>query len=115
MGADELWVLILFLLAGLIYLICGAIFYKVSPKKINYFVGYRTRRSMNDQRSWDFAQKYSARLMVFAGIVSMAMGLSFWMVFPDDVMVACIVMIPQLAMIIPVIAFTEVKLKRMQQ
>ena len=115
MGSLELLVLMLFLTVGLIYLACGAFMYKIPPGKINHIMGYRTGRSMKDQRSWDFAQKYSGKLMIYAGIISMAMGLSVWMVYPDDGLVACIVMIPQTLTIMPVITFTEGKLKRMQQ
>jgi len=115
MGTDEFWVLILFLLVGSIYLVCGALLYKAPPGRINHFMGYRTGRSMRDQRSWDFAQKYSGKMMIYAAVVAMAMGISVWMVFPDDALVACIVVIPQTLTIIPVITITESKLKGMQK
>jgi len=33
-------------------------FYVVKAKEINPLFGYRTRRSMKDQESWDWAQSY---------------------------------------------------------
>jgi uncharacterized membrane protein len=102
-------------MVGIIYLVCGAFMYKIPPGKINYIMGYRTRRSMKDQTSWDFAQKYSGKLMIYAGIISMAMGFSVWMLYPDDALIACIVMILQILAVIPVITVTEGKIKRMQQ
>jgi len=115
MGALELLTLFLFLLTGLIYLACGALMYKAPPGKINYFMGYRTSRSMRDQRSWDFSQKYSGKMMMYAAVVSIAMGISVWMVYPDDVLVACLVMLVQTVTIIPAIMVTESKLKQMQK
>ena len=114
MGSDELIVLLLLLLVGALYAVCGALMYKAPPGKINHFFGYRTRKAMKDQASWDFAQKYSGRMMVYWGIITMALGLSVWMVFPDDLMIASMVMIAQTALIIPAIIATERKLKMMQ-
>lgn len=40
-------------------------FFKIKPpKKINSWYGYRTIRSQQSQRHWDFAQRYSARITI---------------------------------------------------
>ena len=36
----------------------GRMFMKKPPKKVNGFYGYRTSRSMKNQDTWDFAQRY---------------------------------------------------------
>lgn len=54
---------------GLIFIIMGLIMYKFPPKKINSLYGYRTGSSMENQKKWDFAQKYSAKIMAFLGII----------------------------------------------
>ncbi|WP_010136957.1 SdpI family protein [Ochrovirga pacifica] len=59
---------------GICYLIAGWILYKFPPKKINYLYGYRTKRSMRDQKNWDFAQKFSAIKMVLSGILIVLIG-----------------------------------------
>lgn len=55
------------LTVGLIFMLMGIIMYKFPPKKINGLYGYRTASSMQSQNKWDFAQKYSAKIMAFIG------------------------------------------------
>lgn len=43
---------ILFLSGGIFYLV-ALVLSKFSPKKINYFYGYRTKASMKSQESWN--------------------------------------------------------------
>jgi uncharacterized membrane protein len=57
------------LTTGLIFVLVGLFVLKFPPKKINSLYGYRTGSSMSSQEKWDFAQKYSARLMVKWGAV----------------------------------------------
>ena len=40
------------------------LFYKFPPKKINTLYGYRTNRSMKKKEIWDFANTYSAKLLL---------------------------------------------------
>ncbi len=49
---------------GVLLLIVALLFRKFRPKAINALYGYRTVRSMKDQRSWDLAQGHSSILMV---------------------------------------------------
>ncbi len=46
----------------------GAYFMKHAPKEINYFFGYRTRRSMMSRDTWEFAHKYCGRLWLYFGL-----------------------------------------------
>ena len=52
---------------------------KFPPKKINHFYGYRTRKSMRDQESWDFAQAYSSRQMQKMGAGIVLLGGLAWL------------------------------------
>lgn len=52
------------IVTGAIGLIGGIIFLKNPPKKINWWYGYRTKRSMENQEKWDFAQKIGAENMI---------------------------------------------------
>jgi len=40
------------------------LFFLFKPKSINSFYGYRTPRSIKNQRNWDFAQTYSSKLFL---------------------------------------------------
>src|SRR5690606_20975452 len=57
------------LLSGFIFIIAGGIMYFFPPKKINSLYGYRTARSMKNQKNWAFAQKYSAKALSVLGMV----------------------------------------------
>jgi uncharacterized membrane protein len=62
-------------ICGLIFLITGYFTRKKPPKKINSVVGYRSRRSMQSQQHWDFAQLYFARQAIKVGIGLFLIGL----------------------------------------
>lgn len=47
----------------------GGYFLKKAPKKINVVFGYRTRMSMKNQDTWDFAHKYCGRLWLIWGLI----------------------------------------------
>jgi|SRR5690606_12805878 len=57
------------LLVGIVFILAGAIIYVFPPKKINGLYGYRTASSMKNQRKWDFAQTYSAKIMMITGLI----------------------------------------------
>ena len=62
----------------------GMVFLNHPPGKINSYYGYRTRRSMLNQNTWEFAHKCCGRLWKRMGIimlpVSMAVGIPMlWM------------------------------------
>lgn len=54
-------------LTGIIFIIAAIIQLKFPPKKINSLYGYRTKSAMKSQEAWDFAQLYSAKLMLRFG------------------------------------------------
>ena len=51
------FMLLMVLTLPILMIIFGFIFKKNPPKSINWFYGYRTFRSMKDQKSWDYANK----------------------------------------------------------
>jgi len=55
------------LLVGFIFALVGSLMYQFPPQDINPLVGYRTKNSMKSQERWDFAQKYSSKLMIYLG------------------------------------------------
>lgn len=62
------------MLFGGIFALVGFIQYRFPPKKRNHFYGYRTPASQRSQEAWDFAQRYSARLMIRLGLAMLGLG-----------------------------------------
>lgn len=60
---------------GTVFLVMGIIMYYLPPKKINSWYGYRTINSMSSQERWDFAQRYSAIIMIKCGVFMSLLGL----------------------------------------
>ena len=48
------------------------------PKKINHYYGYRTPQAFRNQRAWDFAQRYSARLIFVGELLCTIICGSIW-------------------------------------
>jgi uncharacterized membrane protein len=67
--------LLLTTITGLPFVIAALITMQFPPKKINYIYGYRTKASMKTQDRWDFAQKYSAKQLLFCGLFLIGIGL----------------------------------------
>ncbi len=57
------------LCVGIVFILAGIILYVFPPKNINGLYGYRTQTSMQSQQKWDFAQTYSAKIMMFTGLI----------------------------------------------
>lgn len=57
------------LLIPIIMIIAGNSMRLGKFKTINYIVGYRTRRSMKNQQTWDYAQRECGRLWMRWGVL----------------------------------------------
>lgn len=67
----EVWfgiTLTVLIIPGLM-IICGKYYIKKAPKNINHFVGYRTKRSMKNNETWNFAHNYMGKLWFKYGVV----------------------------------------------
>ncbi|MCZ4409702.1 SdpI family protein [Cryomorphaceae bacterium 1068] len=51
-----------------IFVIAGLFLVFPPPRKAIYFYGYRTKRSMRNQESWDYAQPKAGRQLVYLGM-----------------------------------------------
>lgn len=54
------------------------------PKKINPIYGYRTTNSMKSQERWDFAQKYSTKELIKAGVALILLAVLFTFIEIDE-------------------------------
>ena len=69
----ELWEVLLAVASPLILLVAG-LFTRIGlPKKVNWFVGYRTSLACKNQDTWGFAHKYWGKLMIIFGIIALAL------------------------------------------
>ena len=59
---------------GLVLTIISCIYKVHPPKSINYLYGYRTRRSMRNQETWDFGNAIGAKMMLWVGISTFMAG-----------------------------------------
>ena len=69
------FMLLTVLLIPLIMLWFGRFFAKQAPRQINWIFGYRTRRSMRNRETWEFAHRYSGGLMYRWGLAMLPLSL----------------------------------------
>ena len=65
----------------LILLGIGLIFYLFPPPRINYFYGYRTRKSMKNKENWKFANQLAAKGLLLIMTINLALSLLFTEIF----------------------------------
>ena len=68
-----IFMLIIVLIVPALMITFGTIFLCRAPDKINCFFGYRTRRSMKNLDTWNFAHGYIARWWIAVGTVLAAL------------------------------------------
>ena len=67
--------LLVILIIPLLMVGFGLLLMKNPPKQINSVYGYRTRRSVRSQETWDFAHYYFGKLWLVCGLVSIPISL----------------------------------------
>lgn len=50
----------------------------------NTLMGYRTPASLRSKQAWDFAQTYSANLMLWASGITLLTQVATYFIFPDE-------------------------------
>lgn len=58
--------------------------YFFKPKKINSWYGYRTSRSVQNQKQWDLAQNYSVKLFLQFLTVTLFIQFIFYKIVEND-------------------------------
>lgn len=53
----------------------GRYFMKTAPKNINIIFGYRTSRSMKNDKTWIFAHKYCGKIWFISGIITLVVSI----------------------------------------
>lgn len=62
-------------LTGTLMIVVGLISRYFPPQKINSLYGYRTSRSMKNDRNWQFAQVYSTKILMLSSFIYLLIGL----------------------------------------
>ena len=105
---------------ALILTVGGAVFWAYPPRQINEFYGYRTTRSRKSQEAWDFAQKYSAKMMTVLGLVALIVAAAAHLfrnslcINSDYLMLydICITLLLPIIVVLPPIVLTELELRK---
>lgn len=93
----------------ILILVIGIIFQKHAPKEINGFIGYRTRRSMQSQEAWDYANKRMGEIWLALGVILLVVSIPLTLLFAENGLT--IAMIAQVVALILSIIPVEVELK----
>ena len=64
---------VIFILPVIIAVV-GYIMNKSPPKKVNWFIGYRTRKSMKDETVWKIANQYCGKLWIRIGLTMLVIA-----------------------------------------
>ena len=101
----------------LIQIVAGFMMYKHCPKKINNFIGYRTKRSKLSLDTWRFAHRFCGALWLVTGIVMAPAGVAVLFLLKGSATqtienIAAITALIQLLPLLFSVAATEIKLKK---
>ena len=114
-----MWVIMFFveLFIPLAMIGFGRIFMRGGPKDINKTFGYRTKLSMKNKDTWEFAHRYCGKLWTITGLVMLPVSeipLIFVLKRDTDAvaLVGLLVMFAQLVPMLVPILLTEAALKR---
>lgn len=74
---------------GLLGLIAGYYLKKYPPKHINGFYGYRTRRSMKNQKHWEMAQQLGAKNMMHYSSIPLISSILGFFIDENQILLSC--------------------------
>jgi len=105
----------LFIIPILILLV-GYLMFRCPPKKINWFIGYRTLKSMKNQEDWKFANQYCGKIWIITGVIMLVITVVLFALFYLNVInytenILAMLVLIQVAIIILPIFLVENKLK----
>lgn len=94
----------------------GFLMYKNPPKKINWFLGYRTIKSMKNEKIWKKANQYCGKLWIKFGIIMLLISsliftlLHFKLIILSETIIA-IIILSQVIILVLSISIVENKIK----
>lgn len=105
------------LLIPLLMLASGLVMWKFAPKRINWWFGYRTARSMKNEDTWRFAHEHCGKLWFYRGLMTLPLCALLHIPFygkGEDAMgtISMVFMVVQLVVLIASVYPTEIALKK---
>ena len=102
----------------ILMIVLGWYMWKHCPKDINGSIGYRTKRSMKNSKTWKFAHEYCGHLWIRIGLISLVPSILILLPFvksDEDTIgwTSCILILIQLGLLIGSIIMTEWALEHM--
>lgn len=67
---------------GILMTVLGWIYLKYPPKAISELYGYRTRRSIDNQEIWDYANTIGAKMLLCLGYIVLFSGVLLYFFYP---------------------------------
>ena len=101
-----------FFSTGILFIIGGYILLKNPPKEINWLYGYRTKISMKNQKLWDFAQTYSAKVLMKLGLALTSISLLGLIYTPTIEVALMLTLIVIIFNVVLLVYLVEKKLKQ---
>lgn len=78
LAAFSIFMSVVLLLIPSVMLLFGRIWKKRPPAEINDLYGYRTRRSMKNRQTWEFAHQVCAKIWSRLGRLALAVTVAAW-------------------------------------
>ena len=97
---------------GIIFCLAAFLHKRFPPKQINFFYGYRTRQSMKNSESWNFAQSLSSSKMKNMSFRLIGLGLIMSFVRLEILLSLCIGTTSVISMLVLMIFQIENELKK---
>ena len=105
-----------FLIVPAIMTVCGLYLTVKPPKNRNRWFGYRTRASMRDQESWDFAQRYCGKLWLAAGVLMLLVSIVLLKIVPklreDPILLTVGMLVQTLLLVLSILPIEKALRKR---
>lgn len=95
---------------GVLFLLLGTLVARFPPKKLNYFYGYRTPRSMRNQDTWTEANQFAPALMIRLAkpCIILGIGCALLIAYPA---IAFVMAAATLTIVVLLLVLTEKRLK----
>jgi len=94
----------------------GRILMQMPPDKMNYIYGYRSKMSMKNQDTWNFAQKYAGKVWVYSSLINVVISAMIVLIFKStdisETVTIIFLNVIQPLILLLVFPLTEIKLRK---
>ena len=86
------------------------------PRKIRWWVGYRTSRSMKNQATWELANSYAGKLLLLSGVTMLPFSIRAFVYETHELLVpgalGVLQVVSAASILVLIIIFTEMALRK---